>query len=48
MRGRRDRITVPPHPEKSEEKLAELTRGIEFSRETRRRASKFLISQAKH
>jgi len=43
-----DRILVQPLPDKPEEKLAELTKGIEFSREARRKASKFLISQAKH
>ncbi|KPV65527.1 MAG: hypothetical protein AOA65_0035 [Candidatus Bathyarchaeota archaeon BA1] len=35
-------------PDKPEEKLAELTKGVEFSRKARRKTSKFLISQAKH
>jgi len=42
-----DRILVQPLPDKPEEKLAELTRGVEFSRQARRKASKFLVSQAK-
>jgi len=43
-----DRILVQPLPEKPEEKLAELTKGVEFNRQTRRKASRFLISQIKH
>jgi len=43
-----DRILVQPLPDKPEEKLAELTKGIEFNRKARRKAFKFLISQAKH
>jgi len=43
-----DRILVQPLPDKPEAKLAELTEGIEFNRKARRKASKFLISQAKH
>jgi len=43
-----DRILVQPLPDKPEEKLAELTKGIRFTREARRKASKFLVSQAKH
>ena len=42
-----DRILVQPLPDKPEEKLAELTRDVEFSGEARRKASKFLISQGK-
>ena len=43
-----DRILVQPLPDKPEEKLAELTKGVEFSRQARRKASKFLVSQVKH
>jgi len=43
-----DKILVQPLPDKPEEKLAELTKGIEFGRKTRRKASEFLLSQAKH
>jgi len=39
---------VQPLPDKPEEKLAELTKGFEFSRKSREKASKFLISQAKN
>jgi len=42
-----DRILVQPLPDKPEEKLAELTKSFEFNRQARRKASKFLISQAK-
>ena len=41
-----DRILVQPLPEKPEEKLAQLTKGVIFDREARRKSSKFLISQA--
>lgn len=43
-----DRIIVQPLPDKPEEKLAELTKGFEFNRKAREKASRFLISQAKH
>lgn len=42
-----DKIIVQPLPEKTEERLAELTKGIIFNREARRKASEFLVSQAK-
>lgn len=42
-----DKIIVQPLPEKPEEELAKLTQEIVFDRESRRKASKFLISQAK-
>lgn len=42
-----ERILVQPLPENPEEKLAELTKDIVFNRKTRRKASKYLISQAK-
>ncbi len=42
-----DRILVQPLSERPDEKLAELTRDIEFNRKTRRKASKLLILQAK-
>ena len=42
-----ERIIIQPLPEKPEEKLEELTKGIIFNREAREKASKFLISQAK-
>jgi len=42
-----DRIIVQPLPDKPEEKLAALTRDIKFGRKARRKASKFLVSQAK-
>jgi len=41
-----ERILVQPLPEKPEEKMAQLTKGVVFDREARRKASKFLISQA--
>jgi len=43
-----DRIIVQPLPDKPEEKLSELTKGIEFNRKAREKASKFIIAQAKH
>ena len=43
-----DRILVQPLPDKPEEKLAELTKGVKFGRKARRKASKFLVSQAKY
>jgi len=42
-----DGILVQPLPNKPDEKLAELTRGIEFNRKTRRKASNLLLLQAK-
>ena len=42
-----DKIIVQPLPEKPEEELAKLTKEIVFDREARKKASKFLISQAK-
>jgi bifunctional DNA-binding transcriptional regulator/antitoxin component of YhaV-PrlF toxin-antitoxin module len=40
-----DRILVQPLPDNPEEKLAELTKSMEFNRKARRKASKFLLSQ---
>jgi len=42
-----DKILVQPLPEKPEEKLAELTKSLIFDRETRKKGSGFLVSQAK-
>ncbi|MEM2994763.1 MAG: AbrB/MazE/SpoVT family DNA-binding domain-containing protein [Candidatus Bathyarchaeia archaeon] len=41
-----DKILVQPLPDNPGKKLAELTKGIEFNRKARIKASKFLISQA--
>ncbi|KPV64017.1 MAG: hypothetical protein AOA66_0468 [Candidatus Bathyarchaeota archaeon BA2] len=43
----RDRILVQPLPENPEEKLSELTKEVIFDRETRKKASKYLLSQGK-
>ena len=42
-----ERILVQPLRDKPEEKLAGLTKCIEFNKKARRKASEFLISQAK-
>lgn len=42
-----DKILIQPLPQKPEERLEELTKGIIFNRDAREKASKFLISQAK-
>ncbi len=42
-----ERILVQPLPENPEEKLFELTKDIVFNRKARRKASEYLISQAK-
>jgi len=42
-----DKIVVQPLPEKPEEELAKLTKEVVFDRAARKKASKFLISQAK-
>jgi len=43
-----ERIIVHPLPDNPEEKLAELTKGIDFNRKVRQKASEFLISRTKH
>jgi bifunctional DNA-binding transcriptional regulator/antitoxin component of YhaV-PrlF toxin-antitoxin module len=42
-----ERIIIQPLPEKPEEKLNELTKGIVFNRNARKKASKFLTSKQK-
>jgi bifunctional DNA-binding transcriptional regulator/antitoxin component of YhaV-PrlF toxin-antitoxin module len=42
-----EKILVQPLPENPEEKLSELTRGIVFNRNARKKASKYLIAQSK-
>lgn len=42
-----DKILVQPLPQRPEKRLAELTKGIVFSRASRKRASHLLMSQAK-
>jgi bifunctional DNA-binding transcriptional regulator/antitoxin component of YhaV-PrlF toxin-antitoxin module len=41
------KILVQPLSENPEKRLAELTKGLIFNKRARRKASKFLISQAK-
>jgi len=43
-----ERIIVQPLPDNPEEKLAELTKSIDFNKKVRQKASEFLISQTKH
>ncbi|MBS7656863.1 MAG: hypothetical protein QXI71_03370 [Candidatus Bathyarchaeia archaeon] len=40
-------ILVQPLPDKPDEKLAELTKNIEFNRKNRKKASELIILQAK-
>jgi bifunctional DNA-binding transcriptional regulator/antitoxin component of YhaV-PrlF toxin-antitoxin module len=42
-----EKILVQPLPENPEERLSKLTKGIIFNRNARKKASKYLISQAK-